>query len=280
MAITALPTQGRHPFKYMLRGPEPRPVAIVLGCDEIGSAVAHRLHGDGFAVVLIDAVDPPWPRRGMAFTDAWYAGAAELAGVSAVFCASVRSIPAVLDRTVAVAATTWSWAGVASALSAVSVIETRPPSARRASLARSTAPPLLTLEVVPGAIAGPEFDLAIRLPAPHPIRERVLYAPCDGRFGTLRSIGELVAAGETVGSVGNVPIVAPIGGCLRGISARGARLRVGGEVVEIDPRADPARCFGLDERSSAIADAVSEALQAEPSWRGAAARKRGVTAAP
>lgn len=266
----------------MRRGPDPdaRPVAIVLGCDEIGSAVAHRLHSDGFAVVLIDGVDPPWPRRGMAFTDAWYAGVAELSGVSAVFCASVRSIPAVLDRSLSVAATTWSWAGVASALSPVAMIDTRAPSARRTSIDRTTAPPLLTIEVVPGAIAGPEFDIAIRIPAPQPVRERVLYAPCAGRFSTSRSIGEHVRVGETVGSVGGIPITAPIDGCLRGLSARGARLRVGSELVEIDPRAEPTRCFGLDERSTAIARGVSEALEDEGSARRAAGRKRGLTAAP
>jgi xanthine dehydrogenase accessory factor len=264
----------------MQRETVPRPVTIVLGCDEIGSAVAHRLHCDGFAVVLIDVVDPPWARRGMAFTDAWYAGNAELSGVSAIFCASVRSIPAVLDRSLAVAATTWSWAGVASALSPVAMIETRAPSVRRTAINRTTAPPLLTIEVVPGAVAGPEVDIAVRVPAPQPVRERVLYAPCDGRFGTHRSIGEPVCASDTIGSIGNLAIVAPIGGCLRGLSARGARLRAGTELVEIDPRSDPTRCFGLDERSSAIARGVSEALQAERLPRGAPARKRGIIAAP
>ena len=258
----------------------PRLVAIVLGCDEVGSAVAHRLHCDGFAVVLIDVVDPPWPRRGMAFTDAWYAGTAELSGVSAVFCASVRSIPAVLDRSLAVAATTWSWAGVAAALSPVAMIETRPPSARRTPIDRTTAPPLLTIEVVPGAIAGPEFDIAIRVPAQQSVRDRVLYAPCAGRFGTARAIGEVVRTGETIGGVGGVPMVAPIDGCLRGLAARGARLRAGNELIEIDPRADPTRCFGLDERSNAIASGVSEALVSERSPFQGPHRTRGITSVP
>ena len=260
----------------MQREALPRPVTIVLGCDEIGSAVAHRLHSDGFGVVLIDIVDPPWPRRGMAFTDAWYAGTAEVSGVSAIFCSSVRSIPAVLDRSLAVAATTWSWTGVASALSPVAMVETRVPSARRASISRATVAPLLTIEVVPGAIAGPEFDVAIRVPAAEPVRERVVYAPCDGRFATHRSIGEPVRTGDALGSIGGATIVAPIDGCLRGLSARGARLRTGGELVEIDPRLDPTRCFGLEPRASAIANGVSEALRSERSSRGA--RPRGVTA--
>lgn len=83
-----------------------------------------------------------------------------------------------------------------------------------------------------------------------------------------------------IGSVGGMPITAPIDGCLRGLSARGARLRVGSELVEIDPRADPTRCFGLDERSTAIARGVSAALEDEGSPRRAAGRKRGLTAAP
>ena len=258
----------------------PRLVAIVLGCDEVGSAVAHRLHRDGFAVVLIDIVDPPWPRRGMAFTDAWYAGTAQLSAVAAVFCGSVRSIPSVLDRSLAVAATTWSWAGVAASLSPVAMVETRPPSARRTPLDRTTAPPLLTIEVVPGAITGPEFDIAIRSPPHQSIRDRVLYAPCAGRFGTARAIGEAVRAGDTVGSIGHLPIIAPIDGCLRGLAARGARLRAGGELVEIDPRADPTRCFGLDERSIAIASGVSEALRSERSPFRAPHRARGITSVP
>ena len=247
----------------MLRRPEPRIAAIVLGCDEIGSAVAHRLHRDGFAVVLIDGIDPPHPRRGMAFTDAWYEGSTQLAGVAAVFCASVRSIPSVLDRSVAVAATTWSWGGVASALAPLAIIETRAPSARRSVVDGRALPPLMALEVVPGAVAGPEFDVAIALPPPQASRERVVYAPCDGRFGTRRSIGEQVRSGDVLGTLGGEAIIAPIDGCLRGLSARGARLRSGDELVEIDPSAEPTRCFGLDPRASAIAEGVSRALRDE-----------------
>jgi hypothetical protein len=51
-------------------------------------------------------------------------------------------------------------------------------------------------------------------------------------------------------------------------------------LVEIDPRAEPTRCFGLEERSTAIARGVSEALADEASPRRAAGRKRGLTAAP
>lgn len=113
---------------------EDRASVVVLGSDHVASAVAHRLHGDGFAVVLIDGIDPPCSLRGMAFTDAWYLGTTTLNGVSAVFCASVRSIPAVLGHDDAIATTTWSWTGVAHLLAPVALIDTRAPSERRQSV--------------------------------------------------------------------------------------------------------------------------------------------------
>lgn len=245
-----------------------KPVVIVLGCEEVGSAVACRLHLDGYAAVLIDRIDPPWPRRGMTLTDAWYEGTAQLAGVSAVFCASVRSIPAVLGRAGAIAATAWSWAGVANALAPVAMVETRPPSARRAPLDRAAASPMLTIEVVPGALAGPGFDRTVRLPPHRPGGGRVLFAPVTGWFATSRAIGETVRRGETIGSVGGVAIIAPVDGRLRGLSARGARIHAGCELAEVDPQGDFASCFGLDPRADAIARSVAEAIGCESPVRG------------
>jgi len=97
-----------------------RPVAVVIGCDDIGSAIAWTLHCAGLAVALVDAADPPWPRRGMSYTDAWYVGGATLEQVDACFCTSVRSVPTVLARGDMIAATTWSWEGVVTALHAPS----------------------------------------------------------------------------------------------------------------------------------------------------------------
>jgi phosphoglycerate dehydrogenase-like enzyme len=47
-------------------------LGIVIGCDDIGSAVAHSLHRAGLQVVLADAADPPWPHQGRTFANAWY----------------------------------------------------------------------------------------------------------------------------------------------------------------------------------------------------------------
>ena len=256
-----------------------RPIVIVLGCDEVGSAIAHRLHGDGHAVVLVDRVDPPWFRRGMSFTDAWYTGACELSGTSALFCASVRSIPSVLNRYRAIAATTWSWTDVAAALSAIAMIETRPPLERRAPPEATATSPVVTIEVVPGAIAGPEFDIAIPAPADERLTQTwALQAPSAGRFTTNRSIGGRVRAGDPVGAVGGVSFVAPLDGSLRGLAARGARISAGAVLVEIDPRGDPSHCYGIGLYAGTIAAAVSDALAVECSMRPAAIREGRITA--
>ena len=113
---------------------------IVIGCDDIGSAIACVLHRAGAAVVVVDTTDPPWACRGRSYTDAWYVGGATLDAIDACFCGAVKSIPAILDRDDMIAATTWSWEGVAASLDPVAVIDTRP---ERATPAVARRPPSL-----------------------------------------------------------------------------------------------------------------------------------------
>jgi len=91
-------------------------------------------------------------------------------------------------------------------------------------------------------------------------RVPLVYAPKAGRFATNRRIGDLVRRREVVGAIGDVDVVAPIDGALRGLSSRGAAVFEGATVVEVDPRGDPALCFGVDERADRIAQRVVGAL--------------------
>ena len=54
---------------------------LIRGSGDVGSAVAHLLLRSGHAVVVHDVALPAAPRRGMAFADAIFDGACELAGV-------------------------------------------------------------------------------------------------------------------------------------------------------------------------------------------------------
>ncbi len=130
----------------------------MLGCGDVGSAVAFALHQAGLAVVLADEADPSWHRRGMAFTNAWYVGNAELDSEGACFCASLKSIPSILARRM-IAATTWSWPGVAAALEPEVLVDARGSKRRGAESLRGRVP--ITVGIGSGFVAGGNVDLAI-----------------------------------------------------------------------------------------------------------------------
>jgi xanthine dehydrogenase accessory factor len=67
---------------------------------DIGSAVAHRLFSDGYAVAIHDSPQPATTRRRMAFADAAFDGAARLDGVEARRAADLDMVKALMARDV------------------------------------------------------------------------------------------------------------------------------------------------------------------------------------
>ena len=256
------------------------PIVIVIGCDDIGSAIAHALHRAGMAVVLTDDVDPPHARRGRSYTDAWYVGGATLEAIDACFCASVRSIPAVLARGDMIAATTWSWAGLAAALRTAALIDTRPSCRRSIASAR---PALLegvvTIGVRTTMAGGWPADIVIAGSHGSDRRESERAArsggdgrsgvvaavrtdaPCAGRFRTRLEIAERVGAGDAIGEIGTCVITAPAAGLLAALAARGARVAAGQSLAEIDASGDPRHCFGMTAGVCALAHRVAAAAR-------------------
>jgi xanthine dehydrogenase accessory factor len=249
-----------------------RPVVIVLGCDEIGSAVAHAAHCAGYAVVLIDSVDPGWARRGMSYVDAWYVGGATLEHVDACFCASARSVGPVLARTDMVAATTWSWQGVAHAVMPRAVIETRQCATPRARSRPPLLENVLTIGVRSHTVADWPADVVIsgtptesipdsttRIGARRdPVR---ILVPYTGRFRTRLEITDWVDEGEVVGEVGAFAAIAPASGMLIALSARGARLVAGQLITEIDTTGTIGAAFGIMPDARRIGLEVAGAIR-------------------
>jgi xanthine dehydrogenase accessory factor len=261
---------GRARTPMTRRTAGPRAVSVVLGCGDIGSAVALALHRAGLSVVLADEADPAWHRRGMAFTDAWYVGNAELDGERACFCASLRSIPSVLASGM-IAATTWSWPAVAAALDPKVLVDARGRRRRgRDVLAGSVS---VTIGIGREFVAGEDVDLVIDPADPDiaasPASERVVRAARHGRFMTERRIGDSVRAGQIVGGLGNEVAAAPEAGVLLGLAARGARIEPGDTLVEIDPAGVAHLCHGVAEVPRRTAQSVVAALAA---CRGAGTR--------
>jgi hypothetical protein len=65
---------------------------LVRGSGDVGSAVAHLLFTEGYAVLIHDSAQPTATRRKMSFCDAVFDGSAILAGVQARLATNVSDI--------------------------------------------------------------------------------------------------------------------------------------------------------------------------------------------
>jgi len=90
--------------------------------------------------------------------------------------------------------------------------------------------------------------------------ERVLRAPCAGRFLGKKKIGDHVEKGEIVAEVEILPIHSQISGVLRGLLRDGGRVDKDMKVGDVDPRAMREHCFTISDKARAIGGGVLEAI--------------------
>lgn len=91
-------------------------------------------------------------------------------------------------------------------------------------------------------------------------RDRVIRAPVDGIFQAESQIGQMVVAGQHVGSVGESKVVVSLDGVLRGLIRQGTPVRAGLKIGDVDPRSNPAYCTTISEKARAIGGTVLEAV--------------------
>jgi len=90
--------------------------------------------------------------------------------------------------------------------------------------------------------------------------ERVLHSPESGLFLTNKEIGDPVAAGEVIASVGRQAVKAQIGGVVRALLGSGLQVEKGTKLAEIDPVGNQEICYSIRARMRAIAGGVLEAI--------------------
>jgi xanthine dehydrogenase accessory factor len=263
-----------------VRADNGRPLCLVRGCGDIGSAIAHALFCAGYAVLIHDVANPSFARRGMAFTDAIYEGSACLEGVAGRLTKDVFSIRQMIGQGKEIPVVVESFTKMLEYLRPHVLIDAR--MNKRSIPDRQLGLAPLTIGLGPNFAAGENTNLVVETAwedlgrilvsgssrplsgEPRPIngfgRERYVYAPADGRFETDCVIGECVVKGQAVACIGDEVIRSPLDGCLRGLSHAGAAVKAGTKVVEVDPRGDPARAFGIAERPGRLAHAVLAAV--------------------
>lgn len=90
--------------------------------------------------------------------------------------------------------------------------------------------------------------------------ERVVRAPVAGRVAWDVEIGQLVGAGERLGTVEGTPFSAELPGVVRGTIASGTVVDAGTKIGDVDPRGDVAACSEISDKALAIGGGVVEAV--------------------
>jgi xanthine dehydrogenase accessory factor len=265
---------------------DPEPAAcrvIIRGGNDIASAVAHRLFTAGYSVVILEVAQPLTVRRGMAYASAMYEGRITLEGLAAERASTLELTLGLLQSRMAIPVVAWANDRTLTALQPQVIVDARLRKKERSASRVNDAP--LVIGLGPGFTAGVEAHLVIetnrgpnlgRIIAEgeadaytgEPIRiaghsqDRYLYAPRAGIFHTPLDLGARVEAGQIVGQVEGVALVAQVGGIIRGIVKDGLSVQVGTKLVDIDPRADPTYLSELSQKAWTIAGAVLTAIQA------------------
>ncbi|WP_400769462.1 xanthine dehydrogenase [Methylosinus sporium] len=276
----------RHEFETPRRK---RPLAVILGTNEIASAVAVHMNRIGWACVLSHDAFPPVIRRQMAFHDCLYGERITLDGVEAERADSTMELVEILDYTTKVAVTPLQFHDLAAVRTAHALVDARMQKYRATPDLRHLAK--VAVGLGPNFAVGRNCDVAIETkpsqaglivhegatePADHvPNRlgdvgeERFVYSSKPGLWHSAIDIGVRVFKDFVVGHLDGEPVTAPLDGVLRGVVRDGLQIPAGCKLLEIDPRGRSAKWTGIDERSGLVASAVGRAIRIELAKRDA-----------
>jgi len=257
---------------------------LVRGVGDIGSAVAHRLFSEGYAVAIHDVPKPTTTRRGMAFADAIFDGDATLEGVHAVRAHHLVRVKEALDSRRAIPVYVRDIGPLLADVRPAVVVDARMNKHSAPEVQHGLAP--LTIGLGPNLITGRHADVVIETSwdglgavitegstrplggEPREIaghaRDRYVYAPIDGTFRTKAHISDAVRKGQEIAEIGSMALTAPLDGLLRGLTHDGVPVTVRTKVIEVDPRSREAEVRGIVERPRRIADAVLSAIRQSP----------------
>ena len=259
-----------------------RSLVLIRGGNDIASAVAHRLFSSGYIVVIWEAAQPLTVRRGMAYAAAIYERRVTLHGVAAECAPTPEQALVLADAHQVIPVLGSEATGIPSALRPQVLVDARLRKRARSTSRINDAP--LVIGLGPGFTAGTEAHLVIetnRGPnlgrviacgeadpyTGEPVqiaghgKDRYLYAPRAGVFRAALDLGSRVEEGQVVGEVAGDPLIATIGGTLRGIVRDGLRVPPGAKLVDIDPRDPPAPLSEFSQKAWIIADAVLTAIR-------------------
>ncbi|MCF7797302.1 MAG: EF2563 family selenium-dependent molybdenum hydroxylase system protein [Lentisphaeria bacterium] len=255
-----------------------KPVIIVRGAGELGSAVALTLNRVGYPVILTERSEPLAIRRPVTFSDAVFTGTASVEEITAV-----RTIPSELDEILHAQAipliVTDDLPDFHFPVQAL--IDAR--MLKDSGITRPSQIPWV-IGLGPGFEVGRNCDVIIETQRGHDLgrvlwhgcaatnsgvpgeiggesRKRVIYSPIAGQVKWGVDFGKMVQAGQPMGRItADHIITAPISGLVRGLISPLVTVKAGVKIGDVDPRGSQVSYQRISEKARNIARGVLEAL--------------------
>lgn len=247
----------------------------------MASGVAYRLHKSGLAVLMTEVPHPLAVRRAVSFCEAIHDGTKVVEGVTArrvedpdqaLAALNAGELPVLVDPEL-------TCLPVFKPLVVVDALLAKRNTGTHKGMAE------LVIGMGPGFKAPEEVHLALETmrghnlgrliyqgsPAPDTgipgemagyTHQRVLRAPRDGVFTTLRELGDTVAQDETVAKVDGDPVTAGVGGVIRGLLRHNTPVNKGDKVGDVDPRGQVEYLNTISEKARALGGSVLEGIMA------------------
>ena len=254
-------------------------LVVIRGAGDLATGIALRLHRAGYQIVMTDLPAPTSIRRTVCFSEAIRLGEMTVEDISARKAETPEEALTLAQSSVV---------AVLADPAGACIPILRPGAVVDAILAKKNLGTALTdapvvIGVGPGFTVGIDCHAAVETMRGHTLGralytgsplpntgipgliggyagERVLRAPADGTFAPCVKIGDEVKAGTVCGTVAGEPMVATIGGVVRGLLQEGVPVTRGMKSGDVDPRCHPEYITMASDKALAVGGGVLEAI--------------------
>lgn len=253
---------------------------VIRGGGDLATGVAEVLYQSGFKILILDIEKPSSIRRSVCFSEAIYDGVAK---VENIICKKVENeneiekcwnekiIPIMVDEK-----------GEIIKKIKPDVVVDSIIAKKNLGTIKEMAP--ITIALGDGFEAGKDVDIVIETMRGHNLgriitsgramkntgipgeikgvsKDRVIYSLANGKFSSVKKIGDTVQKDEIIGYVGDVEIRGKISGVLRGIIREGYEVIENMKIGDIDPRIEEKNnCFTISDKARSLGGAVLRAI--------------------
>lgn len=253
---------------------------VIRGGGDLATGVAEVLYQSGFKILILDIEKPSSIRRSVCFSEAIYDGIIQ---VENIICKKVENendiekcwnekiIPIMVDEK-----------GEIIKKIKPDVVVDSIIAKKNLGTTKEMAP--ITIALGDGFEAGKDVDIVVETMRGHNLgrvitsgramkntgipgeikgvsKDRVIYSLANGRFSSVKKIGDTVQKDEIIGYVGDVEIRGKISGVLRGIIREGYEVIENMKIGDIDPRIEEKNnCFTISDKARSLGGAVLRAI--------------------